>query len=97
MYIRYCRCPPAQQIVAIQLNQAVRYSVSEEHDSCFLLHCRYENEASIRQTVEADVAGLKAVLADLTFAKGDLTARLTGLSEDIATLKKHHAEVQYST
>lgn len=58
------------------------------------LNCRFENEAAIRQTVEADVAGLKAVLADLTFAKGDLTARLTGLSEDVVTLKKHHEEVR---
>ncbi|XP_062388435.1 keratin, type I cytoskeletal 13-like isoform X2 [Sardina pilchardus] len=53
---------------------------------------KYENEVAIRQTIEADVAGLKNVLADITFAKSDLTARLTGLVEDLGVVKKNHAE-----
>ncbi|XP_063078258.1 keratin, type I cytoskeletal 50 kDa-like [Engraulis encrasicolus] len=52
---------------------------------------KYENELSIRQTVEADVAGLKAVLGDLVSANNDLTARMAGYQEDLAVLKKDHA------
>ncbi|KAG5280292.1 hypothetical protein AALO_G00087360 [Alosa alosa] len=53
---------------------------------------KYESEAAIRQTMEADVAGLKTVLADITFTKTDLTARLTGLTEDLVVLQKNHTE-----
>ncbi|KAL2100681.1 hypothetical protein ACEWY4_002442 [Coilia grayii] len=53
---------------------------------------KYENEIAIRQTVEADVAGLKAVLGDLLHAKADLAARLTGYQEDLVIIKKNHEE-----
>ena len=49
----------------------------------------------MRQTAEADVVGLRAVLGDLTFAKNDLAMRLSGLQEELVVLKKNHGEVDY--
>ncbi|XP_063078189.1 keratin, type I cytoskeletal 13-like [Engraulis encrasicolus] len=53
---------------------------------------KYENEMILRQTVEADVAGLKSVLGDLTFAKTDLSGRLTALKGELAMVDKTYEE-----
>lgn len=54
---------------------------------------RYENELFIRQSVETDVAGLKLVRDDLTFANKDLKIRLSGLQEELLALNKSYEGV----
>lgn len=51
---------------------------------------RFDNELAIRQSVEADIAGLKKVIDDTNMTRMNIESEIEAVKEELAFLKRNH-------
>ncbi|XP_026773690.3 keratin, type I cytoskeletal 50 kDa [Pangasianodon hypophthalmus] len=87
----------AEILDAIQVRGTVQLNIDNVTLAADDFRIKYENELSIRQAVEADIAGLKRLLDDIHLGMAELTLQIDTLNDEKAFIKKNHDEEMVTT
>lgn len=58
---------------------------------------RYESELKLKQSVEADIAGLLRLIDEFTLIKANLEHEVESIREELGHMKRSHQEVRKHT